>query len=126
MRAHRCCDAAGNDSRFHGLGTPGEGLPRSFAHRCLAVANWIVPGAILMLMPKCPMCLAGYVAIGTGVGISLSTATHLRTSLLILSIVLLLYLVVRRWCAFTVVKDALRRRTPWPVMQTKEKTYETA
>jgi hypothetical protein len=126
VNAHRCCDAAGSDSRCHGLKSPSEGVPRSFAHRCFDVASWIIPGAILMLMPKCPMCLAAYVAIGTGVGISLSTVMHLRTALLLLSLALLLCLVVRRWCAFTVIKDALRRRAFLAVMQTKEKTYETA
>jgi hypothetical protein len=49
-----------------------------------------------MLVPKCPMCLAAYVALCTGLGLSLFTATNLRWALLFLCIASLLFPIVKR------------------------------
>jgi hypothetical protein len=107
----RCCEVAADDSRSKPLAAPttdGEPRPLTFAKRGLGIASWMFPGASLALLPKCPACLAAYVAMGTGAGISLPAA-HLRASLLILCIAWLLYLVARRLCRFVVVKEALLR-----------------
>ncbi|MBI2497396.1 MAG: hypothetical protein HYV75_05575 [Opitutae bacterium] len=63
--------------------------------RCLAGLRWLVPAALLALMPKCPFCLAGYVALATGIGLSFTVASWLRTGLIVLCCVVLGWLVVR-------------------------------
>lgn len=66
------------------------------------IAGYVVPTAVLALLPKCPLCLAAYLALGTGLGITISTAAHLRTLLLVLSVGCLIFLATKhavRWMA---------------------------
>ena len=57
---------------------------------------WVLPSAILALVPKCPACLAAHVTLWTGLGLSLSTATYLRWMLLSLCVAAILVLIVER------------------------------
>jgi hypothetical protein len=61
----------------------------SLAGRLGGLAGWLGSAAGLALMPKCPACIAAYMALGTGVGISLSAAAHLRTAFMVAGIGLL-------------------------------------
>jgi hypothetical protein len=78
----------------------GDTRPATLARRGLDVAGWVIPGATLALLPKCPACLAAYVAIGTGISLTMSTATYLRTMMMIACVASLAYVAARsarRW-----------------------------
>jgi len=68
----------------------------TWTRRVRGVFVWIAPSAMLALAPKCPACLAAYVMLWSGLGLSLSAATYLRWSLLSLSAAALLYLIAER------------------------------
>ncbi len=63
--------------------------------------GWLIPTAILALLPKCPLCIAAWIAVA-GLSFSLSTIAHLRTALIILCVISLI--------AFTAT--TLRRTIP--------------
>jgi len=71
--------------------TAGIQLP----HRVARFFQWFIPTALLAVMPKCPMCLAAYLALFTGTGISFTAASHLRTGLIGVCVCTLLFLLVR-------------------------------
>ena len=99
MSHHLCCTDTMSDPRCDTLGArakDGSRHSRVCARRCLASARWLVPSAILMLLPKCPACLAAYVATGTGIGLSLTTATSLRMVLMPLCVATLVYITAQR------------------------------
>jgi hypothetical protein len=70
------------------------------ARRCCEVAGTVAPAAVLVLLPKCPACIVAYLAMGTGIGVAVSTAAYLRTALLVLCVACLAAVVARhafRW-----------------------------
>ena len=78
-------------------GAEDEARPKKpWRRRVRGVSGWILPGALLALMPKCPMCLAAYVALGTGFTMSGSSAHMLMRMLTALCIGTLALCVVRR------------------------------
>jgi hypothetical protein len=90
----------------------GDGLHRpALMRRCFAATGWLVPAAILAFLPKCPACLAAYLAIGTDIGLSVSTARYLRELLILLCAASLLYLAYRNRFAIAVFISASRRNT---------------
>ncbi len=56
------------------------------ARRLSRAAGSILPGAALALLPKCPLCLAAWLTVATGIGVSAAVAALVRNLLLILCI----------------------------------------
>jgi hypothetical protein len=84
VSGHRCCEPMV------------EGVPARPPRRpSLGFVGWFVSGAVLALMPKCPACLAAYIALGTGIAVTAPAAAYMRTTLVILCIASLVYLGVR-------------------------------
>ena len=65
------------------------------ARRSGALAGWVAPAAILAVIPKCPACVAAYVMLWTGVGLSVSAAGALRASLVFACVAVLVLLAAR-------------------------------
>ena len=87
MKALFCCEPSPTNTCCEPTVPPqgvGERPATSFVRHSIGIAGWTVPGVLLALMPKCPACLAAYVALGTGIGLSMSTASLLRTLLIVL------------------------------------------
>jgi hypothetical protein len=93
VNAHCCCERGANAPRS----------PRSpGVRRLLGIIGWLLPSAGLVLMPKCPLCLAAWIGVATGIGLSVAEATHLRLGLFVVYAAALLFLManrVRHWIA---------------------------
>jgi hypothetical protein len=89
VNTRQCCQIktqAGDNAR----------RPASRLCRGREFAGWMAPSITLALLPKCPVCVAAYVALATGIGISLPTATCLRAALVVLCVASLVFMTARR------------------------------
>jgi hypothetical protein len=77
-------------------GTAGDRTTRTFVRRVRGIFSWVLPSAVLVMVPKCPACLAAHLMLWTGLGLSLSAAICLRRMLLFLCVAALLLLIVKR------------------------------
>ena len=96
MTIQRCCSLASQNAAGGGRGSRiiGDGS-RSLLRCGVSFIEWIVPASILVLLPKCPMCLAAYLALGAGIGLSVSAASIVRIVLMVLCLLSLLLLGLR-------------------------------
>ncbi|MFD0894955.1 hypothetical protein KBB96_03930 [Luteolibacter ambystomatis] len=63
----------------------------------LGFIRWALPGSVLVLMPKCPACFAAYVALASGIGLSIPAASIIRHALIALCLLSLAFLAVQRF-----------------------------
>ncbi len=94
VNSYECGGAALSGSAYKRTGARMKAgkTAAAFVRRCGSIARWMAPGATLVLLPKCPACLATYILIGTGVGLSVSMAAYLRMAAVIVSVAALLHL----------------------------------
>ncbi|MFL6259787.1 MAG: hypothetical protein ACJ76Y_08760 [Thermoanaerobaculia bacterium] len=53
------------------------------ARRCCGTAaGTVAPAAVLVLLPKCPACIAAWLAVAAGLGVSVPAAAALRWGIL--------------------------------------------
>ena len=83
----------------------------TWVRRVREIVAWVLPSAILVLVPKCPACLAAHVMLWTGLGLSLTTATYLRWVLLFLCVASLLFLIVKRLDHIAAVFSYFKKET---------------
>lgn len=88
MRTRSCCAVPGRSSFISSSGGHARGAARLGT-----------PALILLLLPKCPMCVAAYVAMFTGIGLSMEAATWLQETTIavcVLAIILAITRMMRR------------------------------
>jgi hypothetical protein len=61
----------------------GGPVSRRSSRRLSRAAASILPGVVLALLPKCPLCLAAWLTVVTGVGFSAAAAVWVRGTLLV-------------------------------------------
>ena len=71
--------------------------------------QWVFPAALLVVVPKCPLCVAAYIALFTGVGVSVSTARWIQILMVVCCVGSLAYVGARFWRG---IGPARSRRNP--------------
>jgi hypothetical protein len=56
----------------------GGGPSRRLARRIYGAAASILPGAVLVLLPKCPLCLAAWLTVATGIAVPAAAVAPVR------------------------------------------------
>ena len=67
------------------------------ARRCCGTAaGTVAPAAVLVLLPKCPACVAAWLAVGAGIGVSVSAVAALRWLIVGMCVACLAWIAVRQ------------------------------
>lgn len=67
----------------------------SIVQQISTISSWILTWGVVLATPKCPACLATYVAFSTGIGLSISTASSIRMGLIAACFASLAFLTTR-------------------------------
>jgi hypothetical protein len=70
--------------------------PVSFWKQARGIFRWLGPSVALAIIPKCPACLAAYLALGTGLAVSLTVAATIRYVSVALCASFLVWLAMRK------------------------------
>jgi hypothetical protein len=90
-----CCSTVSNHAHSptharmtaDGISAPSSRVRRS----SLAFTRLSLPALVLVFLPKCPACLAAYLALGTGVSLSVTTSAYLRMMLMLICIAAIIF-----------------------------------
>jgi hypothetical protein len=85
---------------------------RRLAQRLSAAS--ILPGAVLVLLPKCPLCLAAWLTVATGVGFSAAGVARVRAAMLVV-----FWLAALVFAAEQIVRRRTCGRAPAPLPSTQ-------
>ena len=69
--------------------------PGGFLHRAWRGIQWLFPTALLVLTPKCPMCVVAYFALFAGISITASTGRWIQILMPVFALTSLAYLTFR-------------------------------
>ena len=62
---------------------------------CVRTAGCAIPGVLLVLLPKCPACLAAWIAVATGASVPVAAAARLNTIVVLLCVFSIAAMMVR-------------------------------
>lgn len=83
-------------TRMKACGGCGRGGEAHILRRVPGALGWLAPVLTLVLLPKCPLCVAAWFTLLTGVALPPAAASGLRVTLIAASLIALVILAVRR------------------------------
>ena len=93
MNKSSCCTATSSAARNTSIkAADGRPHPLSIRRRGVTLARFSLPTLILVFLPKCPACFAAYVALGTGISVSVASVSLLRNLLIVLCVTSLVWI----------------------------------
>jgi hypothetical protein len=90
MSTHACC-AVSARGEHDATRREKAGESSTALVRVGKLGSWIAPSAALVFLPKCPMCLAAYLAL-VGIGMSERAAGGLRLAIIVMCCAVIGYL----------------------------------